>query len=556
MRDWIPGWARLRALRRQDIPRELAAGLSIAAVAAPVGLAIATLIGMPPVCGLYASIFPVIAYALFGPSNYLVVGPDTATGLLVAAALTSLGWTELGDKVVGASILALISGVGFGLASVAKLGFIANLLSRPILVGYMGGVAITLLASQVTNFTGLLLVSEGLFPRVVEAITRAPDIHLLTLALGLSFFAAIRILKRFAPALPATAIIVVVAIIASWIFDLDSHGVAVVGPIPSGLPLPAFPDLRGHFADFGLSALGLMLLSFISGVVTAQGFGQKLGVTSDPNLELRGFAAANIAASLFQTFPVTGGDSRTAANISSGGRTPLAPMASAVILAVVVAVVTAPLSLLPLSALGAILASAAIGLIDFRAFAHLARIGSQELIFALVAMAGVVWVGVLQGIFLAISATLIHMLAISARPRHAVLGAMEGRPDLVSMDRHPLAAPPKDGVVFSFWAALYFMNADYFRERALAALHQTPEAKWFVLDASSIPFVDSTGLGVLIGFRQTLEVRGIHFAIARANGRFREILERADATSWLSAREFHSTPNRAIAAMRAIVLPT
>ena len=551
-RDWLPGLSSLLGLEARAIPRELAAGLSIAAVAIPVGLALAALMGLPPVYGLYASIFPMLAYALFGPSRFLIVGPDTATCLVVASALTSLGWHDPAERMMAASGLALIAGVGFGLASLARLGIIANLLSRPILVGYMGGVALTLLISQISSFTGVSVEAPGLLRPIVELMRRSAEIHWLTVALAIGLFLAMQALRVFAPRAPGAAIVVGVAILLSWGFDLQSHGVAVIGSIPTGLPAPSIPDVKGNLAELMMSALPLILLSFVSGAMTVRSFGQKLGVTNDANLELRGFAAANLAAGLFQGFPVTGADSRTAVNLSAGGRTALAPIAASLLLVLVVTVLTAPLTLMPQAALGAVLASAALGLVDVKAFGQLARIGRSELVFALVAMAGVIWVGVLQGVFLAIIVTFVHLLGLAARPRNSRMGWIAGQADMVTLDRHPEAQPPADGVVFIFEASLIFVNADYFRERALAELSALPGARWFVLDASGIPYADSTAIATLLDLAETLRSRGVHFTIAGGHGRAREVLTRAGVMSALSDDSLHRTTSAAIEAMRAL----
>ena len=553
--SWVPGWSSLRELDAKAIPRELAAGLSIAAVAVPVSLALAALIGLPPVFGLYTSIFSTLAYALFGPSRYLIVGPDTATCLLVASALTALGLHGQDQRIVAASALALIAGVGFGLASLARLGFIANLLSRPILVGYMGGVALTLLISQISSFTGVHIAASGLIRPFVELVQRGGEIHGLTVALAVGFFLALLGLKLVAPRLPGPVIVVVGAILLSWGFDLPSRGVAVIGPIPRGLPIPSIPNVSGHLADLGISAVGLLFVSFVSGVMTARSFGQKLGVKNDANLELRGFAVANIASSLFHGFPVTGADSRTAVNLSSGGRTVLAPIAASLFLIVVVVALTAPLTLLPQAALGAVLATSALGLVDVKAFRGLARIGRQELFFALVALAGVVWVGVLQGVFLAIAATFIHLLLLLARPRNSRMGWIPDRTAMVALDRHPTAEPPPDGIVFAFGASLLFVNADYFHERAIEALDSSPDATWFVLDASSVPYADSTAIATLLDFGEALQRRGLYFAIAGGRGLFRDVLDRAGVAKTLSAGTLHLTTPLAVEAMRALSTP-
>jgi MFS superfamily sulfate permease-like transporter len=248
---------------------------------------------------------------------------------------------------------------------------------------------------------------------------------------------------------------------------------------------------------------------------------------------------------------VTGADSRTAVNLSSGGRTALAPIAAGLFMIAIVAAFTAPLTLLPRAALGAVLLSAGIGLIDFKALRHLARVGPQELGFALVAMAGVIWVGVLQGVFLAILATFIYLLALVSRPRNSRMGWIPDETDMVPLDRYPTARLPEDGVVFIFEASLLFVNADYFRERAFAELDAMPQARWFVLDASGMPYADSTAIATLLDFREALRARGLHFSISGGHGRFWEILARAGAVTTFTEEEIHSTAAQAVDRVRA-----
>lgn len=531
--SWAPGLAAMLKVTPAQLPQEVAAGLGVAAVAIPIALAYATLTGVPPVVGLYASIFPMVAYALFGPSRYLIVGPDTATCLLVGSSLAALGLASPEDRAVAASALALIAGVGFALAAVARLGFVASLLSRPILVGYLGGVALTLLVSQIGSFTGVSLKSHGLLREIAEIIRRAGDIHGLTLAIAAGFFVLLRVLMAVAPRLPAAAVVIVAAIALSWRLDWRDQGVAVIGSIPSGLPAPRIPLVDGNLSQLALPALGLLVVSFSSGILTARSFGEKLKLQSDPNLELRGFAAANIAAGLFQGFSVTGADSRTAVNLASGGRTPLAAVFAAIALALVLTLLTDPLTYLPQAVLGAILASSAIGLVDFAAFGRLARIDRAELLFALVAMAGVVWFGVLQGVFLAMGFTLAHLLMMVARPKHSRLGLAPGGGEPVDIATHPSAVAPSDGVAFRFEAPLLFMNVDYFQQEALLALDTTPAAEWFLLDASLMQYGDSTAMEALERFQEILAERDVRFLVAGAHSRFEQALERSGITERL-----------------------
>jgi high affinity sulfate transporter 1 len=520
----------------------------VAAIAAPVGLAYAALIGVPPVIGLYASLMPTAAYALFGPSRYLIVGPDTATCLLVASAVTTLGLRDPAQRATAAAALALVAGVGFAVAALLKLGFVANLLSRPILVGYLAGVALTLLVSQIGAFTGVDIQTYGLLRPIAEITRRASEINAPTLALAAGLFLALRLLKAFAPRWPAPAIVVAAAIALCWTLDLPARGVAVIGAIPRGLPGLSFPGFNVHLPELGLSALGLLLVSFCSGILTARSFGQALGERDNADLELRGFAAANIAAGLFQGFPVTGADSRTAVALAAGGRTPLVAIAAAAVIAMVLTFLTKPLTWLPQAALGAVIASAALGLLDLKAFARLWRIDRGEFTFAVVAMAGVIWLGVLQGVFLAIAVTLVRLLELAMWPRCGVYGLLEdGR--LVSRMRHPEARLPADGVIFGFQASLLFVNADFFLERAEAALAETPDARWFILDAQAIPLGDTTGMDALSELKRRLDRRGVRLLIASAQGRFRKIVETSGVMDSLGPGARYPSPGAALSAM-------
>jgi MFS superfamily sulfate permease-like transporter len=345
---------------------------------------------------------------------------------------------------------------------------------------------------------------------------------------GLGLFVALRVLHTVAPRFPGPAVVVAAAILLSWGFDLRAHGVAVIGPVPGGLPVPQLPLFDRRLTELGLPALGLLLVSFSSGILTARSFGEKLGVNNDANLELRGFAAANLAAGLFQGFAVTGADSRTAVNLASGGRTPAAAIAAALTIALVVTVMTAPLALLPQAALGAVLASAALGLIDTPSLGRLWRLDRYEFAFALVAMGGVIWVGVLQGVFLAIAVTFAHLLQMAARPRHLLMGWAEDDPaDLVPIGGHRAARPPAGGVVFMFEAALLFVNAGYFGQSARQALDEAPDVRWFVLDANSIPYADSTAMEALMAFKALLDARGVRLILAGAHGLFEQAVERS-----------------------------
>ena len=323
------------------------AGLSVAAVALPVGLAYAAMMGVPPVAGLWAAIAGMLGYAVFGSSRTLIVGPDTATCTLIAATLTGMALTDPQDRLVAATGIALTVGVGCLIARVLRLGVLANLLSRPVLIGYMAGVAITLALSQLSGLTGVGLRNSGLIHPFLELSRRLPEIRIPTLALGLGSCLLLIAVKRWRPNWPGPILLVVGACAASWAFDFPGMGIAVVGEVPAGLPALSLPVRLDGVDDMLLGAAGVLVVSFSSGIVTARSFAARSGEHIDPNRELVGFGAANVAAGLFQGFVVTGADSRTAVGLVAGGSSPLVSISAAAALAVVVGLLSGPLYWLP-----------------------------------------------------------------------------------------------------------------------------------------------------------------------------------------------------------------
>jgi SulP family sulfate permease len=544
----IPGLATLRELSPAAIPREIGAGISVAAVAIPIGLAFSRLAGLPPETGLYASIFPTLAYALLGPSSrYLIIGPDTAICLLLGSTVTALGVTALDDRAPVVAGLTLLVGLSCLVASALKLGFIANLISRPVLVGYLAGVSLTLLIKQLPSVTQVPLESPGLLRPFIELAGRAGEIHWPSVALALALFATLRAMRHLTPRIPGPPVIVLGALALSAAAGLEARGFDTIGMLPAGLPAFALPRFAGDPAELTMAVAGLVVVSFASGILTARSFGQKVGATSQPNHELAGFGAANIAAGLFQGFAVTGADSRTAVALSAGGQTALTGIAAAATVALVVAFLTDPLALLPEAALGAILLSAAIDLFDLAGFRRLARIDRRELTFALVASAGVIWVGVLQGVFVAVILTLAHLVLKVSRPECRIMGRHPERDTLVSLRRHPDAVLSPQITVFLFEGPLMFLNAEYFRERVLAALQQYPDTRWLVLNASGMHHADTSTVDAIESLKAGLDARGIGLLIGGGHGDFRAILERAGVFEQIGRDHVHTSGREALA---------
>jgi MFS superfamily sulfate permease-like transporter len=301
-----------------------------------------------------------------------------------------------------------------------------------------------------------------------------------------------------------------------------------------------------------MSVVGLLVVSFSSGILTARAFGQRIGASSSPNRELVGFGAADVAAGLFQGFAVTGADSRTAVALGSGGRSALVGLVAAAMIALVVTLLTGPLAALPEAALGAILLSAAVDLFDAKAFRRLARIDRHELAFALVATGGVIWIGVLQGVFIAVAMTLLHLLRLAARPLDCVIGRDPDSGELVTLNRNPAAKLPDRIVVYLFEASLIFLNAEYFHQRALQTLRARPDAKWLVLDTSAMMLADTGAVDTLEALKQALDREETGLLIGGGHGQFREILVRSGLADLIGRDRIFDTPAEALAAAEAL----
>lgn len=548
---FIPGVQFLRELTPETILRDILSGLSVAAVAIPIGLAYAALMRLPVESGLYASVLPVIAYAFFGPSPRLIVGPDAATCTLIAAALTSLGLVDPVLRAEGAAALAIAGGLACFVAAYLRLGFVANFLSRPILTGYLTGVAITLFVSQLPKLTGIEIKTYGIFLPLVELAHKFATIHFFTFALGLVVLVGLRLAKSWIPGVPVAVIAVIAGILLSWLLNFSSHGIAVIGAVPEGMAGFHFPSFNYPFDAFITSALGIFVISFSSGIVTARSFAAKIGHSVDANRELRGFGVSHLIGGLFQGFTVTGADSRTAVSFATGGRTPLVAIVSAATIACVMMFLTAPLALLPQAVLGAILASASIDLVNIDQFRVLWRVSKTELVLALIATAGVIWLGVLPGVIVAVIATMGNLIRLAATPRDALLGNRPGETDIVKLHNDPQAQPIPGFVIYLFESPIVFFNADVFLRRSMMVAHATPDLRWFILDASVMTHADASTIEVLERLYEDLTLRGAQLAIAGGHRNFRQVLIRSNYIDKIGRDLLFDTPEQAVRLLSA-----
>jgi high affinity sulfate transporter 1 len=547
----LPGLAALSRYDRSWLPSDLIAGTSVAAVAVPIAIAYSQLAGVPPVHGLYASILPLVAYALLGTSRQLILAPDAATCAVVATIVAPLAAGNPDRIIALTMVVSVITGVFCIAAGVARLGFLTNFLARPILTGYLNGIALTIISGQLGKLFGFSVASPGFFGLLWRFVTKLGETHWLTLAIGLGIFALLRVLKHLVPKIPAPLVALVVGIAASYFFNLGEHGVAILGSIPAGLPSLIIPKIGA--SDLGplvLGAAGLALISFNSGMVTARGFAVKNHYEIDSNKEFVALGVADIGAGLVQGFAVSGADSRTAVNDSVGGKSQVTSLVAAGLLVLVLLFLTGPLSFLPIAVLAAVLINAALGLFDLQSLLKLRRISHKEYGLSLLATLGVITLGVLPGVVIAVGMAMLLVLIRSSNPRDAVLGRLPGGEGFQDIQAHPQAESIPGLMIYRFEAGLLFYNSDCFKSRIRDHIKDasvTPQR--FLLDAEAIPFMDSTGAASLEEAITELSNQGIGFAVARPNDSLCLMFERTGLREKIGDANLFSTIENAVAAI-------
>lgn len=516
----------LKTYRLAWLGRDLSAGIAIAAVGLPSAIAYPAIAGLPPETGLYASICAAIAYAVFGPSDRLITGPDAATMIMLAAVFANLGSGQSEDRVAAAGAIALLVGGFCILARILRLDFVANFLSRPILTGFMTGISLSILVGQLGRFTAVKIDSDGLLAPFVELAGKTGEVHMPTLLFATGMLVLLFVMKRLRSPFPGEVAVVILSVTLSLAFNLQSLGIQVVGAVPNSLPDFRVPWVSSvPLNRLVIDALTVWIVSFSAGIITARAFGIQGGYRVDANKELSGFAAVNISAGLFGGFPVTSSDSRTAVNLAVGARTRLAGLASAVVLVIILLYLNDLLRVLPVPALGAILIAAALSLMDISGFARLWRISRIEFLFALIGLAAPLYFGVVVGILIAIATSLAYLLYCSMVPRMVLLGRVPGSPGFHKLHRVADAKPTPGLTVCLYQGSLLFYNADHARKQFEAiAENATAPIEWLILDAGSIPLMDTTAVAVLIEITNLLAAQGIRFGIAEPHNRCLQLL--------------------------------
>jgi len=523
LRRYMPGLEPLLHYRRDWLRADVQAGLSVAAVALPISIAYAQLAGFSPVIGLYSTVLPMIAYALFGSSRQLIVGPDAATCAMLGATLMPLAAPGSEQYQAYAMTLTLTTGVLCVVASRFRLGFLADFLSRPILVGLLNGVAITILVGQSGKVLGLSLQGRDTISQALSLVAQLHHTHWPTALLSVGTFALFYLIRAVWPRGPAALIALVGAVLATWVLRLGTKGVAVVGALPSGLPPwvpPAFP--HELFGTLFPAAGALVLVTFSSGMLTARSFASKNGYQVNGNQEFFALGVAHLASAACQGFAVSGSSSRTAVNDAAGGKTGLVSIIGALAILLVMTLFGSVLAMLPIPALSAILMAAASSLIDLGGLRELRRFSRSEHLIALATVAGVVLFGVMSGILLAVAMALLHFLSQVARPAEQQFGQIDGQSGFYELAHYPKARAIPGLLIYRFESPLTFFNADYFRRR-IERLAREQHPHWVVIDAISMTKNDITGFLAIDELRHALNKHGIQLVIA---GRTAQLIKR------------------------------
>ncbi len=552
--DIAPGAATIRRYDRSLLRGDLIAGTTVGLVAVPSSLAMAELAGLPVVYGLYGTLFPLAVYGLLATSRQHVIGPDATLASLTAVTIGPLavvnGVADPARFAALAAGLALLMGALLFLAGTLRLGFVSEFFGKPVLLGYINGVALTVIASQFGKLLGVDIDATDFFAILREAVREAEEANGATVLLsGLLLMLGLAV-RRVLPIVPASLVVLGVGLLLGWLAELEDRDITIVGEVEGGLPPVAVPNVGiGDYVDLLLPAAAFALVALADTIATVRTFAQAHGYQIDANRELTALGGANLIGGLTSAFPVSSSNSRSAVNDATGARSQLAVVAAAVVVAIFVLFAMPLIEPLPKAALGVIIVIAALGLINVRSVWRLRRVRTAEVVLAAAAFLGVLLLGVIGGVGVAIALSIGVFLYRSARPHDAVLGETSDADGYHDVDRWPTAQAEPGLVVYRFDAALFFVNAEYFRLRALAVVDAAnPPAEWLVVNAESFTYIDSTAVDVLRQLHGELAARGTRLCIARLKGRQREIFAETGLTALIGPESFFPTIRSSAAA--------
>lgn len=547
---WLPGLQAMRTYQGAWLGADVAAGLALTAMLVPAGIAYAVASGLPGICGLYATIVPMLAYALFGPSRILVLGPDSSLAALIFAVVLPLSAGDPQRAIALAGMMALVSGLICVAGGIARLGFITELLSKPIRYGYMNGIALTVLISQLPALFGFTVKGDGLLERAqgfIEAVL-AGRTNWAALLLGAGTLAAILLLKRFQRVPGLLIAVVSVTLIVEALGLAQRAGVSVLGSLPQGMPDFSFPAIMASdLMPVLAGGFAVAMVSFADTSVLSRSYAARTGSFVDPNREMLGLGAANLAAGFFQGFPVSASATRTPVAEAAGAKTQLACVVAALAVAALLMFGADLLRSLPTAALAAVVIASALGLIEVTDLRRIYRIQRWEFWLSIGCLVGVAIFGVIPGIGIAIVVAVIEFLWDGWRPHYAVLGRVDGLKGYHDIRRHPEARLVPGLVLFRWDAPLFFANAELFHDRALEAVASSPTpVRWLVVSAEPVTSVDVTAADALSELENKLRAAGIALCFAEMKGPVKDKLKRFGLFSRVGEERFFPTIGQAV----------
>ena len=553
--DLVPGLTVVRTYKLRWFPKDLVAGLILTTLLVPQGMAYAELAGLPPITGLYTSILCLATYAVFGPSKILVLGPDSSLGPMIAATILPLVGAngDPGRAVALASALALLTGGLTVLAGVGRLGFVADLISRPTMIGYLNGLALTIVVGQLPKLFGFSVEADGFLGEVAGVVVGVLDgrmipASLLVGGLGLIVIIAVR---RWAPRIPGVLVVVVLSIIAASVFDLGDRGVSLVGVLPDGFPPLTLPVIG--LSDIGpllVGAAGIVVVSLADTIATASAFAARAGTVVNGSREMIGIGTANIAAGLFQGFPVSTSGSRTAVAEQAGAKTQVTGLVGAVAITLILLLAPGMFRNLPQPTLAAVVIAAAMSLADVRGTVRLLHDRPTEFGLSMAAFAGVVGLGVLPGIGVAVALSVGNVFRRTWWPYQTVLGRVPGIPGYHDVRSYPTAEQLPGCQIFRFDAPVIFANARTFREQIQELARSDPPPKWIIIAAEPITDVDTTAGAMLEDLDVALNETGISLVFAELKDPVRNKVNRYELTRVIDPAHFFPTLDAAVTAFQ------
>ena len=551
IRRWLPGLETLRGYQRSWLPRDVVAGIVLTALLVPAGMGYAEASGLPAIYGLYATIVPLVVYALVGPSRILVLGPDSSLAPLIAAAILPLAAGSDAEAVALAGLLAVFSGLLCVLAGLARFGFIADLLSKPVRYGYMNGIALTVLLSQLPKLFGFSVDAEGVIPQAQAFVRGVADgeTNRVALLIGVGCLLVILGCKRWWSKIPGVLVAVVAATVAVGVFGLaERYDLSVVGPLPKGLPSFDLPSVSAdNLQALVAGAIGIALVSFADTSVLSRTFAIRGGYKVDPNQELVALGAANVAAGFFQGFSVSSSSSRTPVAEAAGARTQLTGVVGAVAIALMLLFFPNLVRDLPQSALAAVVITAAIGLIEASGVRRLYRIRKTEFTLSIVCFLGVALLGVIEGIFIAVALALLNFIRRAWRPYDAVLGRVDGLKGYHDVSRYPDAKRVPGLVLFRWDAPLFFANTEEFAQRVRQAIASSPTpVRWVIVAAEPVTDLDTTAADVLWELEGELAAEDVDLRFAEMKDPVKDRLKRYGLYERFGDDHFYPTIGEAV----------